>query len=88
MNISCGLAETHSCPATNDLGTGKMTVTEIESAISRLTPDDLAELMQWFQHHYAEVWDRQIEADLDAGRLDALLSKVEQEYSAGLARPL
>ena len=65
-----------------------MTVTEIESAISQLTPDALAELMQWFHCHYAEVWDRQIEEDLEAGRLDALLSKVEQEYSAGLARPL
>ena len=88
MNVSCGLAETGGCRATNDLEAGQMTVTEIELAITRLTPDDLAELMQWFQSHYAEVWDRQIEKDLDAGRLDALLSEVEQEYSAGLARPL
>ena len=88
MSISCGLDETGGSRATNDLEAGKMTVTEIESAITLLTPDDLAELMQWFQHHYAEVWDRQIEKDLEAGRLDELLSKVEQEYSAGLARPL
>ena len=88
MSISCGLDETGGCRAANDLEASKMTVSEIESAITQLTRDDLAELMQWFQHHYAEVWDRQIEEDLEAGRLDALLSKVEQEYSAGLARPL
>ena len=88
MNNTCGLAVTGSCRMTNDLEAWKMTVTEIESAINQLRPDELAELMQWFQRHYADVWDRQIEGDLEAGRLDALLSKVEQEYSAGLARPL
>ena len=33
-------------------------------------------------------WDKQIEDDLDAGRLDALLAEIDAEYEAGLARPL
>ncbi|MGC1274001.1 MAG: hypothetical protein WBC44_09860 [Planctomycetaceae bacterium] len=64
------------------------TVTEIEAAISRLSGKELAELMAWIQEHLAEAWDRQIEADLEDGRLDALLSEVEGEYRAGLSRPL
>ena len=38
--------------------------------------------------HHEQVWDQQIEADLEAGRLDALLAEVDQEHQAGLARPL
>ncbi len=66
------------------------TVTEIEAAISRLPAKELGELVAWIQKFHAEAWDGQIEADLDldAGRLDGLLSEVEAEYQAGLSRPL
>lgn len=64
------------------------TISEIEAAISRLPANELAELMEWLQQHHAEAWDRQIEADLESGRLESLLSKVEGEYQAGLSRPL
>jgi hypothetical protein len=65
-----------------------MSVTEIESAISQLPASDLAELMGWLERYHGQVWDRQIEDDLEAGRLDALLAGVDKEYEAGLARPL
>ncbi len=57
-----------------------MSVKEIEIAITQLPADDLAELMAWFENYHAQAWDKQIEEDLDAGRLGALLAKVEQEY--------
>ena len=63
------------------------TVTEIEAAISRLSPQELGELMTWLQEYAAAAWDRRIEADLEAGRLDPLLDEVEAEYRAGLSRP-
>ena len=44
--------------------------------------------MTWLAEHHAQIWDKQIEDDLDAGRLDALLADVDREYEAGLARPL
>ncbi|MBA3314924.1 MAG: hypothetical protein M3552_11035 [Planctomycetota bacterium] len=56
------------------------TITEIEAAISRLPANEFAELVAWLQEYHAEAWDRQIEADLAAGRLDALLSEAENEY--------
>ncbi len=65
-----------------------MSVQEIEAAITQLSAQDLAKLMAWLEEYHAQVWDRQIEEDLDAGRLDHLLAKVEQEYQAGLAEPL
>ena len=65
-----------------------MSITEIESAITQLPRKELADLMAWLRQYEAEAWDRQIEDDLEAGRLDRLLSEVEKEHKAGLARPL
>jgi hypothetical protein len=67
---------------------GRMSVTEIETAITRLSPVELAELMAWLGTYHAQVWDEEIEKDLEAGRLDALLAEVDREYEEGLARPL
>ena len=65
-----------------------MSVKEIEAAIARLPAIELAELMTWLEEYHAQVWDKQIEDDLEAGRLDNLLSDVDREYQSGLSRPL
>jgi hypothetical protein len=65
-----------------------MSIREIEVAITQLAPHDLAELTTWLVEYHAKVWDQRIEADLEAGRLDAALAEVDREYEAGLARPL
>ena len=65
-----------------------MSVQEIVNAIIKLPNKDVSELMPWLAEHHAQLWDKQIEDDLDAGRLDALLAEVDKEYEAGLARPL
>ena len=65
-----------------------MSVTEIEIAITQLTAKDLAQLSAWFENYHAQIWDKQIEEDLDAGRLDSLLAEVDKEYEAGLSEPL
>ena len=64
-----------------------MSVKEIEAAITQLPVRDVTELMSLAEHH-ADVWDKQIEYDLDSGKLDALLAEVDKEYEAGLAKPL
>jgi hypothetical protein len=61
-----------------------MSVTEIEAAITELTSKDLDELISWLAEHHARVWDRQIEEDLEAGRLDAVLTEVDKEYDTDL----
>ena len=65
-----------------------MSVTEIEAAITELTSKDLDELISWLAEHHARIWDRQIEEDLEAGSLDAVLAEVDKEYEAGFAKPL
>jgi hypothetical protein len=65
-----------------------MTVKDIEAAITQLPPNELAELIAWLAEYHAQAWDQQIEDDLEAGRLDALLDEVDKEYEAGLAKPL
>ena len=65
-----------------------MSVKEIETAIIQLPAQDLAELMVWLENYHAQVWDKQIAEDLEAGRLDALLAEVDREYEAGLGKPL
>jgi hypothetical protein len=65
-----------------------MSVVEIESAIAQLPAKEVAELMAWLQNYHEQVWDRQIEDDLEAGRLGKLLAEVDDERRAGLARPL
>ncbi|WP_420454190.1 hypothetical protein [Rubrivirga sp.] len=65
-----------------------MSVQEIEAAISELPPDQLAALAEWFDEYRADEWDRQIEADAKAGRLDALVRDARADIAAGRTRPL
>ena len=50
-----------------------MSVQELESAVSELSPDELARSTEWFEAYKADEWDRQIETDAEAGRLDGLI---------------
>ena len=48
------------------------TIGEIEDAVRRLSSTELAAFRAWFAEFDAARWDRQIEEDVAAGRLDAL----------------
>lgn len=65
-----------------------MSVEEIEAAISQLSPDDLAQLADWFWEFQAKVWDQQLEADVKAGKLDALAREATEDFAAGKCTPL
>jgi hypothetical protein len=64
-----------------------MSVAEIESAIAQLPAGDFAELMTWLQEYRQRAWDKQIENDLAAGRLDGLMAEANDEYRQGLSQP-
>jgi len=59
------------------------TVLEIESAILRLDAQAQAELREWFLSGDGAAWDRQIEEDVRAGRLDALADAALAEMRTG-----
>ena len=65
-----------------------MSVKDIERAITQLPDSEIKELVVWLEDYHHQIWDKQIENDLDAGRLDALIAAAEAEYEAGQARPL
>ncbi len=59
------------------------TVDEIMTAIERLTFDERAELARRMHGWEDDDWDRQIAADLDAGRLYDLIRSVDENFAAG-----
>lgn len=63
-------------------------IEQIEDRIRNLPPEDLATLRAWFAEYDAQAWDRQIEADSKAGKLDHLIEKSMAEHEAGKSRPL
>jgi len=65
-----------------------MDVKEIESAIAQLPPTKVAELAEWFEEFHAQLWDKQLEEDVKAGRLDSLLREAEQDHESGRSKKL
>jgi hypothetical protein len=59
------------------------TVEEIKSAIEKLSLEERAELARWFHDWSDDEWDRQMAADLEAGKLDGLLKQVREDIDAG-----
>ncbi|HLY59397.1 MAG TPA: hypothetical protein VKV95_01390 [Terriglobia bacterium] len=59
------------------------TIAEIEDAVRRLSPKDLAAFREWFVQLDAEAWDRQIEEDVAAGRLDSLADEALEDLKQG-----
>ena len=64
------------------------TVTEIQQAITQLSPAEQRQLAQWFEEALEDVWDAQIEEDVKAGRLDDLVAQAEADIAAGRVKPL
>ncbi|MBI4617635.1 MAG: hypothetical protein HY720_28745 [Planctomycetes bacterium] len=63
-------------------------VEKIEADIRGLSPEELADFRAWFAEFDWAAWDRQIERDVGAGKLDALAEKALRDHSAGRTTPL
>ena len=63
-------------------------VEAIERQIRRLSPEELSALRAWFAAFDAEVWDRQIELDARAGKLDALADAALNAHASGATTKL
>jgi hypothetical protein len=55
----------------------------IEKQIEKLSCEELARFRKWYAAFDAENWDRQFEADVNAGRLDALADKALRDHNSG-----
>ena len=65
-----------------------MTVEDIEKAVARFAPDELAKFRVWFEAFEADRFDRKIERDAKGGKLDRLADEALAEFRAGRAREL
>jgi hypothetical protein len=63
-------------------------VEEIESAILRLSPKELGQLTEWVLDLDEQNWDKQIERDGAAGKLDFLKEEALAELESGDSRTL
>lgn len=63
------------------------TVQELEIAVSQLSPSELLQFSAWFEEFVADQWDKKIEADILAGRLDAADQRAD-DFLAGRSGPL
>ena len=64
-----------------------MTVQTLQSEILKLKPEERWSISSWLDELMADEWDRQIEADAQAGRLDHLVKEAQADYEAGRCRP-
>ena len=59
------------------------TLDELENAIRALPQADFAALRDWIAEYDALLWDRQLEEDVQAGRLDALAEEALADLREG-----
>ena len=58
-------------------------VSKIGREIQELSQTELAAFRQWFRDFDAQSWDRQVEADVQAGKLDAQANKALKDFESG-----
>lgn len=63
-------------------------IDQAEKAVRDLTPEELAEFRRWFLEFDAAVWDVRYQADVSAGRLDAVAEEAISDLRQGRTRPL
>ena len=58
-------------------------VENLERQVKDLSPEELAAFRKWFLAYEWEVWERQLEQDVTAGKLDVLAEKALRDHAAG-----
>jgi hypothetical protein len=63
-------------------------VEELTIEVQRLNRDELAAFRDWFRKYDSDEWDKEIEEDVSAGRLDKLANEAIAEHRAGRTKEL
>jgi hypothetical protein len=58
-------------------------VQRIEEEVASLPKVELAKFRSWFENFDAKAWDKQIEKDIDSGKLDDMANKAIADFKAG-----
>ena len=65
-----------------------MSITEIKDSVMKLLADELREFIEWIDELQESQWDKQIEEDLQNGRLDHLITEARKEFKEGRCRQI
>ena len=63
-------------------------VEKLENEVQQLNPDELAAFREWFRRYDSDEWDKEIERDVSAGRLDKLAEEAIAAHKAGRTREM
>lgn len=63
-------------------------IEELKAEIERLPSKEFTELFRWLSERDWERWDKEIEADSQAGRLDFLLGEAQDGKAKGTLKDL
>ncbi|MEX0955976.1 MAG: hypothetical protein WDZ83_12285 [Rhizobiaceae bacterium] len=61
---------------------------KIEQSVAELSDAELKRFAVWFADFQWERWDRQLDQDVEAGKLDRLADEALADHAAGRTRPL
>jgi hypothetical protein len=65
-----------------------MTTDDLEKAVSKLPPDQLAKFRAWFEAFDGARFDEKIERDAKTGKLDRLAEQALADFQKGRTREL
>jgi hypothetical protein len=63
-------------------------VQKLENEVQQLNPDELAAFRDWLRRYDSDEWDKEIERDVSAGRLDKLAEEAIAAHKAGRTREI
>ena len=63
-------------------------IEKIGREIQGLSPSELEAFRKWYRDFDAAAWDRQIEEDAKAGKLDAIADQALKDFASGKAREM
>lgn len=63
-------------------------IEKIEQDVRKLKRNELSAFRRWFREFDSDVWDRQIEEDVLAGKLDKLAEEALAAHRAGKSKEL
>ena len=65
-----------------------MTIPEIQRAVQELPEKDQWKFKEWLDEFMADQWDREMERDAAAGKLDKFVAEADANVKAGRSKPL
>lgn len=58
-------------------------VQKIESEVQSLSVSEFKQLRDWIDDYEHKMWDKQLEQDIQAGKLDTLADEALSQFDAG-----